>query len=670
MTAKNTLPHGGYAGQILDVDLTTRKMTARATAPYIADALGGRGLAAHIAWDEMPADAGPFDAAGLLIIATGPLTGTLAPTTGRTIMAGLAPRVYPRPWYTHSTLGGWFGPELKYAGYDAIIVRGTADSPVRLEITDRAARLVDADELWGLDARETQLALKRRLGPETQVLAIGPAGENRVRFATVQHSEENAAGHSGFGAVWGGKNLKAITARGAGGVKVADPAGLLHEVLGFGKYQPTPSHMAILPPGAAAKRKPVCSQACTFNCGVGNYGHLDDGRAVPGQCVGGLVWMSDERMALTEYAAAGMRVPAGHNFGVKKEAWLLELCNSLGLDVWFRLVLQPFFIRCLELGITQIRGHPIRPTDRDWFEDFMHDLAWRRGLGDIFAEDLLRAMDALEGELPPELIALGRALEFGFGYPAHREGRFWDEEPLPFWVFSAMMYASESRDPTIGAHQAGLLLADWVLFDADSARPKLARVAEQVWGIADAFEPTLDFARKAPVAVWIQDQHMLIDSLPLCDFAFPQLTRPIGDYITWRGMEDVVGDLDFDRRVLAAVTGLEFSRADLTRIAARAFALERGLLARAGRARPMEEQLAAHFKLPCRADGTAVDAVAFDRLLDAFFAQRGYDLALGWPQPATLAELGLAALIPEFEQLRAEYGQRARPPADGAAAHR
>jgi aldehyde:ferredoxin oxidoreductase len=556
MTAEHASPRGGYAGKILDVDLTKRTVGTRDTLPYIHDCLGGRALAARIAWDEMPSGIDAFDPAALIIIATGPLTGTLAPTTGRTVMASLSPRLYPRPWYTHSTIGGWFGPDLKYAGFDAIVIRGAASSPVRLEITDGKARIVDAADLWGMDARQTQLELRQRLGNETQVLAIGPAGENRVRFATVQHSEENAAGHSGFGAVWGSKNLKAITASGTGGVKVAEPEALLNEVLAVGGFQPTPSYMAIREPGAArSTRRPVCSQACTFNCGVSNYGYLEDGRAVPGQCVGGLAWVGEGMMDLTRYEGGDVRVPPARNFGLKKEAWLLELCNSLGLDVWFRLVMQPFFFRCIELGISEIRGYPLKPDDRVWFEGFMHDLAERRGLGDLFAEDLVRAMDELEGELPPELIALGRELEFGFGYPAHREGRFWDEEPLPFWVFSAMMYASETRDPTIGTHQSGLLLAEWVLYDAAEARPKLSRVADSVWGLPDAFEPT--FEGKAPVAVWIQNQHILIDTLPLCDFAFPQLTRPIEDHVTWRSIENPVGDLDFDRRVLCAVTGLD-----------------------------------------------------------------------------------------------------------------
>jgi aldehyde:ferredoxin oxidoreductase len=648
-------PKGGYAGKILDVNLTSRTVTTRETQPYVAEYLGGRALAARIAWDEMPAGIDAFDPAALIIIATGPLTGTLTPTTGRTVMASLSPRIYPRPWYTHSTIGGWFGPELKYAGYDAIIIRGAASAPVRLQISEGKAQIVAADDLWGVDARQTQLRLKKTLGSETQVLAIGPAGENRVRFATVQHSEENAAGHSGFGAVWGSKNLKAVTARGTGGVKVADPAGLLHEVLSFGKFQPTPSYMATLPPGAVKTRKPICSQACTLNCGVSNYGYLEDGRAVPGQCVGGLAWVADDVMAYTKYDGGGVKVPAARNFGLKKEAWLLELCNSLGLDVWFRLVMQPFFFRCVELGVTEIRGCAIRPDDRDWFEQFMHDLAERQGLGDLFAEDLLRAMDVLEGELPAELIALGRELEFGFGYPAHREGRFWDEEPLPFWVFSAMMYASESRDPTIGTHQSGMLLADWVLMDEPEALRKLSRVAETAWGLPDAFEPS--FERKAPVAVWMQNQHLLIDSLPLCDFAFPQLTAPIEGNVAWRAIENPVGDLDFDRRVLRAVTGLDFTRAELTRIAERAFAIERSLLARAGRSRPMEESLAPHFKLPCRADGTSIDAAGFARLLDEYFAERSYDLALGWPEAEVLAALGLDGLIPEVETLRAAFGE-------------
>jgi aldehyde:ferredoxin oxidoreductase len=222
----------GWAGKILDVDLTARKTCVRDTMAYAENYIGGRAIASRIAWEEIPFGIDAYDPDNRVIVATGPLTGTLAPTTGRTVMTSLSPRVYPRPWYTHSTLGGWFGPEMKYAGFDAIVIRGRADRPQYLKIRDGQAQLLDAEDLWGLDARETQLKLKDRLGPQTQILTIGPAGENLVRFATVQHSEENAAGHSGFGAVWGSKNLKAIAVRGTGGVSVADPDALLREVFG------------------------------------------------------------------------------------------------------------------------------------------------------------------------------------------------------------------------------------------------------------------------------------------------------------------------------------------------------------------------------------------------------------------------------------------------------
>src|SRR5512135_2399608 len=139
----------GWAGKILDVDLTTRVISSRPSAAYTADYLGGRALAARLAWEEIPAAAGPYDPENRVIMATGPLTGTLAPTSGRMVMGSLSPRIYPRPWYTHSTLGGWFGPEMKYAGYDALVIHGAADGPVYLEIQDGTARLVDASDLWG-----------------------------------------------------------------------------------------------------------------------------------------------------------------------------------------------------------------------------------------------------------------------------------------------------------------------------------------------------------------------------------------------------------------------------------------------------------------------------------------------------------------------------------------
>jgi aldehyde:ferredoxin oxidoreductase len=610
-------------------------------------------MATRIAWEEIPPRADAYDPENRIIVATGPLTGTLSPTSGRTIMTGVSPRTYPMPWYTHSTMGGWFGAELKYAGYDAVVISGRSDSPVVLEIRDGAAQLVDAGDLWGRDARETQLALRARLGRRFQVMAIGPAGEHLVRFATVQHAEENAAGHSGFGAVWGSKNLKAIAVRGTGAVPVANPRALLHEVLSFGTFTFMPGPEVMVEDGAVDRTvqpRPVCSHACTFDCHVENtYGVTPEGRRTPGMCIGGML-LTNDGMKFTEYAGGGVVVPPSTNFGERQEQLFHAACNGLGLDVWFRLVMQPWFIRCRQLGIDDIRGYPIEPNDAGWFLRFTDQLAHREGLGDLFAEDLRRAVDVLEGELPEELIRLGRELEFDFGFPAHREGRFWDAEPLPFWVISAMMHVSESRDPTIGTHQSSLMLADFLVAEPELARRKFRRLSEAVWGYPDAFEAT--FENKAPVAMWTQHQHILIDSLPMCDFAFPQLVRSMGSREEWVRAEDIAGDLELGRRLLAAVTGVEMTPEEMEHLAERAFTLERVMLARVGRGRPMERELASHFSLPCRDDGTLLDEAGFSRLLDEYYGARGWDLELGWPQADQLMAMGLDGAIPEIAEAR------------------
>jgi aldehyde:ferredoxin oxidoreductase len=217
-----------------------------------------------------------------------------------------------------------------------------------------------------------------------------------------------------------------------------------------------------------------------------------------------------------------------------------------------------------------------------------------------------------------------------------------------------MMYASESRDPTIGSHQSVLLLADLVRADREAARRQFRTLSQKVWGDADALEPT--FENKAPVAIWGQNQHMLIDSLPMCDFAFPQVIRPMPGPDLWKTTPDLCGDLDLDRRLLVAVTGIEFSREDLTRVAERAFTLERMMLARAGRGRALEQSLAPHFKLPCRSDGTLIDGAGFARLLDEYYTARGWDLRFGWPEADALQALGLGQHIQEMEERRRQAG--------------
>ena len=118
----------GYAGYFLDVDLTEQHYDIKEILPYARNYIGGRGIAARLAWETIPPGVDAYDPDNRLIIFTGPLSGTIAPTSGRTIIMSVSPRVYPRPWVTHSTMGGWFAGNLKYAGFDGLVLHGKAEN--------------------------------------------------------------------------------------------------------------------------------------------------------------------------------------------------------------------------------------------------------------------------------------------------------------------------------------------------------------------------------------------------------------------------------------------------------------------------------------------------------------------------------------------------------------
>ena len=196
-------PSGGWVGKILRVDLTNSKISEVSTFDYVPRFLGGRGLGAKICWDEVSLEVGAFDPENRLIFATGPLQGTLAPSSGRLMVVGKSPQTGPVESYARSGVGGHFAPQLKWAGYDALIIQGRASKPVYLWITDQKAEILDAAGLWGLDTYQTQQTIWKLHGDKTRVMVIGKAGENRSRIACILTDTGDAAGQGGFGGVMG-----------------------------------------------------------------------------------------------------------------------------------------------------------------------------------------------------------------------------------------------------------------------------------------------------------------------------------------------------------------------------------------------------------------------------------------------------------------------------------
>jgi aldehyde:ferredoxin oxidoreductase len=247
---------GGYTGKIARVNLTTKTVSTIDTAKY-EEFGGGHGMGSAIFFDlvgdQLPFEA--FDPRNLIIMMNSPFSGTFMPGSGRCEVQGLGPGLYPVEWFGHSNFGGRFTAQLKFAGWDGIVVEGASDKPVWINVMDDQVKIEDANGVWGMDTYDAQQEISRRVIPKlkngewaelagdcytTQIPAVvccGPAGENKSRIAGLLHGPGSQAALCGFGAVFGSKKLKAISAIGTGSVPIADPKAFMDARLWFRQFQ-------------------------------------------------------------------------------------------------------------------------------------------------------------------------------------------------------------------------------------------------------------------------------------------------------------------------------------------------------------------------------------------------------------------------------------------------
>ena len=211
----------GYAGKILRVNLTTGNIKAEPLSEEMArDYIGGRGFAANILYREIPAGTDPLSPANKVVVAAGPLSGLFLPGSGKITFASKSPAT---GGYGDSNMGGHMASELKYAGYDAIIIEGAAQKPSYLYIDDDHVEIRDASKYWGKGAMISERMILDDLGEDFRVATIGPAGENLVKYACVSHDFGRQSGRTGIAAVLGSKKVKAIAIRGTQTIPVPDP---------------------------------------------------------------------------------------------------------------------------------------------------------------------------------------------------------------------------------------------------------------------------------------------------------------------------------------------------------------------------------------------------------------------------------------------------------------
>jgi aldehyde:ferredoxin oxidoreductase len=643
----------GWVDKILRINLTEETTSTTDTNRFTERFLGGRGIAAKIAWDEVHPGIDAFDPQNMLIIMTGPLTGTLAPASGRTHFSGLAPQVYPKPWYTRSNMGGWFGSELKYAGYDGVIVVGRGEKPTYLEILDDAIDFHDASEVWGRDTFSTQRYLRDNHPENSKVICIGPAGENRVRCSVIQSETENAAGQGGFGAVMGSKNLKAIVVKGSGSVAIAQPKEFQELCLAINKEfqtgpreRPDPS----LDPERVRRygaRGAACSHACPWRCTV-IY------RNVPGTAYPGV---NTTMMHCVANIFAGRSTFYNWNLGVEAGVEVSAVANKLGLNHWsLGLGIIPWLRACKEQRIlTEIDGMPIEVEKPEFWVRLLRKIAYRDGFGDILAEGIPRTADRL---------GRGKGIRDTF-YPAYGFAGHWDghgdkANPVffPLWIVSALQWLTDTRDPFSSGHDYSQNLTRW---SVALTWTELSRIGEKIYGSPKAIDPEHPYEYKAQPAIYTQHESVLKDSLPLCDQAWPRFYSTHVDDGYARIATPSLGTIcgkSLEYHLYRTATGSQLTETEFWECAERIFNLERAINIRNdGRTRDDDLRIVPYFETPENRPGPSgklerLDRTKFLKLVDEYYALRGWDKERGWPTRGKLETLGLKDVADELDSLK------------------
>jgi len=648
----------GWTGKILRVDLGG-EISEEETVRYAPAFIGGRGFAAKIAWDEIPPGTTPFDCRNPLMFFTGPLTGTMAPFSGRTTICTVSPQAYPHEWFTRASLGGHWGPEMKYAGYDGLVIKGKADRPVYLWIHNDEVEVREADDLWGLGTYEAQRRLMARHGKDVKVLTIGQAGENLSRIAVINTETQTAAGQGGFGAVMGSKNLKAIVARGTGGVRIARPEEFLDRCKAITKEVRYPNCTPVRPrlnPEMVDKygqRFWACTQQCTTECTSGCRYYTRVPSAVGEGVYSGQVHCV---AALFPGRKGGfydwdLGFEAGFEVG--------RFANDYGINHWdIILGVIPWLRACKEAGIVEdLDGLPIDLDDPHFWVGLLEKIAHRKGVGDALAEGGRRA---------PTLLGWGKEFIDQF-YAAWGCAGHWDGHGdhvnhnhifFPFWLVTGLMWAMDSRDPMASGHGYTSLVIGWspVHLPEDGLTwEEIMAVGEKIYGVAQAVDPRSGYEAKAIPAVWHGNRSVLKDSVTIDDNKFPRIVSNTTEDHLARvdGMEGP----SFEYHLFTSATGSEMSMEELDLACERTFNLERALHVRNhGRSRETDELIIPYLEReenwvnPFLGERQSLDREKFLRLMDEYYELRGWDKGSGRPTRGKLDELGLGEVADELEK--------------------
>ena len=611
---------GTNRGKILDVDLSTGTVsTSTVDEDTQRKFIGGSGLAAKLFLDRVPPNTDPLGEKNTLFLMGGPLAGTSFPTSSRVTAAYKSPLT---GIWGQATAGGSFAAEMKNAGYDGISITGASAKPVYLYIEDDKVEIKDAADLWGKDCYETTDILKERHGTKADMLEIGTAGENLVKFAGMMNGKWGSISRCGGGAVMGSKKLKAVVIRGTGKVAPAVPEAFdgVRKVA-VDKLKESVITQALTAAGTAMG---VEVNAMTgvlpvknYTVGEGNYlGPKLSGGAITAQYLTKphacltcpIACKRTVKVAEGPYAVEEGPGPQYETVGAFGSLMLIEdlaavikmgeMANRYGMDSISCGATIAFAMECFDKGLItseDLDGNQLRWGNPDDVLAIMDKIAKRQGFGDVLAEGSRSAARKI-GKNSEDFTVEVKGLEFALYDVRGSHGH-------------GLGFVMSNRGACHVASEIGKIESGWTTW------PEI--------GIAGGYDPKADEG-KGELNVTCENVAMLSNSVTMCQFGLMSMS-----------ITDLV-------EALKAATGFDYTLDELMECGARIWMLLRGLNNLMG-VTAADDRMPKRILTPHTEGGAAGSVPNIELMLKDYYKTRGLE-ANGRPQKAKLESLGLTDL--------------------------
>jgi aldehyde:ferredoxin oxidoreductase len=624
----------GYHGVVLRVNLSEPKIVKEPLREELVHSYaGGRGLNSRVLYDEVKPGIDPLGPDNKIIVGVGPCNGTIVPGSQRFTVTSKSPLT---GLFGDSNSGASFGAQLKYAGYDQIIIEGQSKEPVCLRIDDDRVELKPAGDLWGRTTRETERVLMREFGdPDACVISIGPGGENLVRFANLIGDFGRGLGRTGQGAVFGSKKLKAIIVRGSRGVTSADPKAL-HEAVrqtheAWGKNLKLKEARARFGPGMGWLRYDAFGMFPTRNYQSGRF-HKSlleglDNYFVKQKACFSCPQGCDHMFVVSEgpfSGAYGCGVELSHllDFGSKIGCGDLpsifkasELCDHYGLDYFDMTSTIAYAMECFERGILtaeETDGLALEWGNANAILNLIEMTAQKKKLGSILAQGM-REASRMIGEDSEKYAMQAKGQSLVERDPRASKG----------W---GLAYAVSSRGP---CHVRAYLPEGYPAENWDIAVKKILEKYK------DPTNPLLEEG-KGELVAWHENLQAFKNSMEICLFSLYPWMFSVPPMLV---------------KYFNAVTGFDISEDELLRIGERIINIERAFNVREGLTRADDTLPERMLKEPMPDGPGKGEVVRLDSMLDDYYHHRGWDKESGIPTEEKLLELGLPDVVDELKRL-------------------